>query len=374
MSETLEAVVEAPAKPVVASAGKPVSMNRSQPTPQEQQAPNPEQQSPEPTEEEKTALAEAEKQKLLNEKPQLTKEEIKALYEREFPTEAQQTEEQKKEAETARKKRMQDLFFANGGEPAHWAAAEGVLQLEDLTELSKNELTIELKAQGFNEAEIAEIQQQRYFQIEIDNLEIGDDETEEEFVAKKEALTKRVKYGTEKLLSRGQTIKKNAEKFFSELEKAVSEQDLQAQQDAQFIAKIDEVSKQLPRKITVQLGKLDNNDLGMVETDVPEAEIAEITAILKDPAQRNQILYTEDGNLNIQRISELLQKEKMLERIARESLLEGQTRQVAIFDKTFGSKNPHAIGVGGSTSTPQGQKGKVASFGKPQVVNKSAFK
>ena len=364
-------------KPVVASVGKPIPMQRvAQDVPRETlqeevvKAEEVKVEVVELTDEQKAAAAvpKATEEVATEQKP-LTREEIKALYEKEFPSHVELTDEQKVTKENDYQKRLLDLYVERGGTVEHFVAINNVTKM-DLTELSKSELTAELKAKGFSDTDVQEVLVERYYQLNPDELEQGDDETSEEYNARKEKVKLKVGYGTERLTNHSANIKKNAENILEGLKKGLSDRDLLKQEEAEFIAKIDEVSKSLPRKLTVELGKLENEALGSVQLDIPETDIAEITNLLKDPVQRQQLLYTENGDLNIEGISNLFLKSKMLERAARESLLEGQTRQVKIFEQTFPYRNPQAVGVGGSSSSPKvvGQ-GKVASFGKTQRVS-----
>jgi len=374
LAEVIEQTEEK--KPVVASVGKPIPMQRVAQEAVNQTEEVVEEQKVEVvelTDEQKTAAEEAAAPKateeVATEQKPLTREEIKALYEKEFPTHVELTDEQKVAKENDYQKRLLDLYTEGGGTLEQFVAINNVLKM-DLTELSKSELTAELKAKGFSDTDVQEVLVERYYQLNPDELEQNDDETDEEYNARKEKVKLKVGYGTERLTNHSANIKKNAEAILEGLKKGLSERDLQKQDEAEFIAKIDEVSKSLPRKLTVELGKLENEALGSVQMDIPESEITEIINLLKDPAQREQLLYTENGDLNIESISNLLLKNKMLERAAREALFEGQTREVRKFEKIFPYRNPQALGVGGSTSSPKTTgAGKVASFGKSQRVS-----
>ena len=376
MSETLEAEIQtaAPEVKTVASFGKPERIANN---PQQPKAADPAPEGKAEGKAEDEGAAGAATPEL--EKPSgeivnpLSDEELKAEYEKRFPTTAQQTEEQKKATELAFEKRMLDLYVEKGYNGEEFYLIKQAASA-DLSELSKAELTKELKAKGFDDAAITQIQVERYYQLNPDELEQGAEEEDAEFEARKEAVRKKVAYGTEKLTNRSAHMQKNAKDILNTLKEAVLESDLQKQKDAEFIAKIDEVSKSLPRKMNVQLGKLNDEDLGSVDADVSESEIAEIVAQLKDPTQRNKLLYTGESSteLNIDGIANLLLRNKSLEKIAREALLEGQTRQVEIFKKTFPIRNPNALGVGGSPAIPAktGSGRQVASFGKSQRMGR----
>lgn len=299
----------------------------------------------------------------------LTPDQIKEAYEKAFPKEIELTDEQKAAKAAAEDKELLDLYVANGGTIEHFSALKTIVSM-DLAQLSKDELVREMKLGGFDDTEISEMLVERYYQLNPDELEQGDDEDDEEFNARKEKIKKKVAYGTEKLTKRSAHIQQQAKGVLEGLKTAINQKNLDAKEEADFIAEIDEVSKALPRKLSVSLGKLNNEDLGSVETEVSEEDIAEVVSTLKEAEKRKQFLYNENGKLNSKRLAELLLKEKMLEKVTRESLLEGQTRQVAIFRQKFPINNAYALGVGGNTQQQPSsqQERKVAGFGKPQRV------
>lgn len=301
----------------------------------------------------------------------LTDDEIRAEYEKRFPKTLEPTAEQVAAREKEFDKRMLDLYVAMGRSGEEYYKIKEVAQA-DLTELSQSELVQELKAQGFDEKTIEAMKIERYYQLNPDEIEQGFDESEGDFEERKELVKKKVAYGTEKLTKRSLQKQKNAQDILNTLKEGVAEQDLQKQKDAEFIAKIDEVSKAMPRKLTLQLGKLNNEDLGSVDVDIPESEIEGIVVSLKDPVQRKQLLFTEEGDLDIEKVSNLLIRNKILELSAREALFTGRTQEVEKFKKVFPMRDPHSIGVGSPAAfirTGTGQKGKLASAGTPEIVN-----
>lgn len=305
----------------------------------------------------------------------LTDEELRAEYEKRFSKPADLTPEQIKATEAAFEKRMLDAYTEIGGKGEDFYTLKQVASM-DLTELSKMELTRELTAKGFSPEQIQAIQVERYYQLNPEEVTQAYEETEEEFQARKDFIKKKVEYGQEKFANRSAHIQKNAQETLDTLKETIAEKELLVKKENEFIAKVDEISKTLPRKLTLELGKLNNEDLGSVQVDIPEADIAAITASLKDPVQRRKILYTEAGELNIETITNLLLRNKVLEVAARESLFEGQTRQVAKFKEVFPNRSAHAVGIGGATSSSarEGKSGKITGFGKSQVMNQPYVK
>jgi len=295
-----------------------------------------------------------------NEPPKpLTDEELKAEYEKRFPTQAALTDEQKIQNEKAFEKRMLDLYIAGGGDLDQFTLLKQVANT-DLTELSKIELTKELKAKGFNDEEIAAIQKERYYQISEDELEQLDDETAKDFAKRK------AEYGKEKLESKAAYIKENAKDFLDNLKEAVNQKDLFTQKESEFVSNVEAHFKGVERKMALELGKAGDADISPVEYEVPEEIIAEAEAILKNPTTRKQLLFnTTDGSLNLKSIAELVLKAKMFDSAAKTSYLTGATREVEKFESIF-PKNPNALGVGGNNQANTGKPGKIVSAGQPQ--------
>lgn len=297
----------------------------------------------------------------------LTDEQLKELYDSRFSKSSEPTEEEKAAKEKESEKKMLDLFIENGGTAETFVQLKEILAT-DLTALSKSVVISEMKAQGFDDDFINEVLVERYYQINPDELEQGYDEDDEDYEARKEKVRKKVTYGNDVLAGKSKKVKEDAQSVFDNLRKAISDKESLVSEEAKFIAKVDEVSKNLPRKMTLSLGKLNNEDLGSIEVDIPEEEIKALTETFKDPVRREQILYNNEGELNIEGISELMLKNRILERAARESLLKGRTSQVEALSKVFPYKNPQEIGIGSNNAGNNGSVGKVAGFGKVQKI------
>lgn len=296
-----------------------------------------------------------------------TKEEIEARFKELNPERVELTEEQKVAKEKEKDEKRLQLYLKNGGKVEDYVGLKQVLD-SDLTELSKAELTRELKALNFDDETIAEMQRERYYQLNPDELEQSDDETDEEFEKRKAKIKAKVEFGSNKLTNRSAHLKDKAKYILDNLDKAIEAEELQKQDEVKFIAKINEVSKTLPRKLNIPLGKLNNEDLGTVDIDVQETSIAEITEQLKDASQRNKILYTEEGDLNVERISTLLLKEKLFDAGTREGFLSGRNDQIEKFKKVFPYRDAKDLGVGGGATPNGGSQKKVAGFGASQRV------
>lgn len=321
---------------------------------------------------EKLIQAEADKNKLVEAKP-LTDEQIKAEYEKRFPTKLAPSTEELKAQETALEKRMLDFYLEKGGTVEQFAGMKQIASA-DLTELSKSQLTKELKEAGFNEDQIKAIQKERYYQLEQAEIDEITDPVEKELAQKK------LDWGKKKLEGKATHIKKQAEESLNTLKQVIAEQDkqtatsaeakkLQATKETELTSNVEAHFKTVERKLTLQLGKVDDIEIAPVEYEVPETAIAEAESILKDPAKRKHLLYNDDGGLNIKSLSEIILKAKMFESAAKTSYLEGGNRQVEIFKKVFPIGDARAIGVGGGGKPKTGQPGKIVSAGKPQRFN-----
>lgn len=303
------------------------------------------------------------------EKPlELTDEQLREMFNARFPTKEEQTEEQKKAEVSALDKRMLDIFLEQGGKIEDFAKLKTFADF-DLKDLSKAAIVSSLKEQGFNDDEINEVLVEQYYQINPDELEIGDEETDEEFEARKAKIAKKVAYGNKRFESKGQRVKAQAEEKFDILRSIIEERDLEAKKQLEFIAKVDNLATTLPKNITLELGKLNDKDLGSVKVDVNAADITDVQNQMKDPVTLKKLLFNEDNTINEQSIANLLLRNKLLERAAREALFIGQTRQSDVLGAVFPTRNPNALGLGAAPFSKQGAgEGEVAGFGTAQRV------
>lgn len=303
----------------------------------------------------------------------LTDDEIKAEYEKRFPTTAQPTEAEVKAKADAFEQRMLNLFVEEGLKNPEKKAEDLINQYAalkaiaggDITELSKAELTRELKAAGFDEGQIADIQKERYYQLEQAEIDAIEDPAEKALAQKK------LDYGKKKLEGKATHQKQAAEQFFNTLKSAVTEKDLQATKESEFSSNVEEHFKKVERKLALQLGKSGDDDIAPVEYEVPEAVIEEAKNVLKDQSLRKQFLYNSDGSLNLANLSETILKAKMFDSAAKTAYLTGGHRQVEAFEKVF-PKNANALGVGGNNSAPAKGIGKIVSVGQPQRFKPAA--
>jgi len=292
---------------------------------------------------------------------ELSDEELKAQYEKRFPTQAALTDEEKQKQADAFEKRMLDLYVEGGGKIEEFALLKQVAT-QDLTELSKSELTKELKAIGItDQAHIDAIQKERYYQLE--QAEIDEIEDEEE----KALAQKKFDYGKAKFESKGKILKENAEDFLNNLKEAVNQKDFFTKRENEVSANVDEHFSKLEKKMTLQLGKVDNTDIAPVEYEVPQEVIDKARARLNTTAARKQLLFNQDGSINHTNLVDLVLKAELFESgtAAKTAYLTGADREVEKFEKLFPYRSASALGTGTSQQN-NGSAGKVAGVGKVQ--------
>lgn len=293
----------------------------------------------------------------------LTDEELKAEFEKRFPTQAALTDEDKQKQADAFEKRMLDLYVEGGGKIEEFALLKQVAAA-DLTEVSKAELTKELKAMGITDADqIAAIQKERYYQLEQAEIDDIEDETEKELAQKK------LDYGKAKFENKGKQIKENAEDFFNNLKEAVNQKDFFTERESKVSANVDEHFSKLEKKMTLQLGQVDNADIAPVEYEVPQDVIDKARAKLNTTASRKQLLFNQDGSINTANLADLVLKAELFESgtAAKTAYLTGADREVEKFEKIFPYRSASALGTGTSQQN-NGSAGKVAGIGKVQRV------
>lgn len=291
----------------------------------------------------------------------------KTLKEKLKPAPAVETDDEKQAKVKAREKRLLDKFLSNDGTIEQFTALKSLANA-DVKEISINELKRELKEEGkFTDDKIDDIINDMFFQIADDELEKYTDETEKEFLKRKK------EYGAQLLANRSKALKDKAVNILSNLESEIDAEDLSAQQEAQLSSTVEEHFKTLPRKLTFELGKSDDRQLDPIAYDVADADIQEVENELKDPAKRKQLLFNEDGSLNVANIADMRVKIKVLESLLKTTYLAGEKKQVEFFESRFGT-NPHMIGVGGAgkgAGQNNGSKtnGKATGFGKAVRTN-----
>lgn len=289
------------------------------------------------------------------------------------PVTAAETPEELAKKEEAVEKRMLDLFVANGGKVEQFVDVKKIMTA-DLSEISKQQLKDELIEAGVDETEVDAVVKQMFLQEDLATIEQDEDETAEQFEARKAKLEKKVKYGAEKLANRSSHIQAQAKGIYEGLKKQVEKIDSDTATEAALQSSIDTHLQTVPREMKIEVGKVtlgDNVEIEVAPIDIkiPEEAITALSEQLKDPKQRDALFYDTKGNLDIAKISELYLRNKVLETAVKSSYIKGETngatRQVEEFRKRFPSNSAYAVGVGGA-ATKHVDKTAVASTGKPQ--------
>lgn len=294
---------------------------------------------------------------------------VEKIKEKLKPVEVLPTDEQKKKAEADKELRLVELFIKNGGTLDQFNQIKSIANA-DVKELSKKDAIQEYVAAGFSEDEAKDIVKVRYFQNELDNIEqdVDNDESDEDFAKRKATLQKKIEFGSKKLETKSSHKIQQAGEVLKSLQQAYDSEILQQQAEAKNSSNVDELLTKMPRKVTYELGKINDQEIPPIEHEVSDESIKQVAEILKDPAKRNNIFNNEDGTLNLSKISQLLINNFEYERSLKNAYLEGGSRQVAIFEKTFPARSAYELGVGG-TLVKNTDNGTVTQRGKRQVVS-----
>lgn len=274
------------------------------------------------------------------------------------------SEEQKAKIAQDKEKKYVDLFLKGGGTAEQYVAIKkvGEYKDDDLIALSIKDLKAEYKAAGFSDEQAEEMLLNSYNQISDEDLDLEEDEDDKEYLKKKK------EYGAKNLASRSLHTKAQAQKILADLTKAAESEDSDNAEEKAISSKIEEQFQKMPRKLTLEIGKVNNNVIPPIEYEVSESDLNEVKAMLQNTAERNNFLYTPEGSLNISNIATVLARNKMLESAVKKAYHEGGHRQTTEVRKIFPALTGSQLGVGGSTETNvKGQKGKLVSYGKPQV-------
>lgn len=324
-----------------------------------------------------------------NKVPELSEVQLKALFKETFGEDfdgdidslkaklkkpaAELTQEEKDKEEAEWDKLQLQVYLDAGGTIENYAALKAVAAM-DLTDLSKAELSKRMKKAGFDEDEIEDALKIQFFQHQtIDQLIQDTNETDAAFEARKERVKKLNAYGSAEMQEVGKIIKGQADATLRNLRQSVvdfkAEQVELAKQESQILSTVDEVISKVPKKITFELGKINNIEIAPVEHEVKPEDIAEVTALLKDPATRNKFTNS-DGTPNIQAIADLEIENRNLKRLVKVGYVQGDTRAVEFFRQKFPFASASDLGLGSAnrSSIDGGGKGVVASSGPVQRV------
>lgn len=274
------------------------------------------------------------------------------------------TEAEVRAREEAHEKRVLNHYINDlGGKPEDYVALKNLAgtPAEELAHtVLRNELMTE---NGFSQEQAEEIIAQRYFQYSDEDIDLLEDEADKDILRKKRA------YGAKQLANRALPHIEQAKAALKELTDAITAQDFLGEQEAKLSSKIDEMLSKTNRKLVFQLGENNGQKIDPIEYNIADADIAEVSGLLKDPAKRQAFFYNPDNSLNLDNVTNVLLRNKYLESALKTAYLTGSTREVETVQKVFPFSNPRDLGVGGAASGgSQATTGKFKAAGKPQVV------
>lgn len=297
---------------------------------------------------------------------------IDALKEKLNPTQpkAEPTPEEIEKKNNTLEKRMLDKFIQGGGKVEDFTSVKQLLNA-DVAEVSKGVLKKELLDAGFDEEETKAIIKQRYLQHDLESLVFDEegDETKEDFDKRKAKLEKEVVYGAGQLANRSLPIKQKAETIWNNLKAEVELEDADAAREAKFSTQVDSHVQSLPKSISIEIGKYDNKDIEPIvyeNTELFQQVHQEVSAFLKNRTEREKFFFDEEGNPNLSTVTDLLVKNKILEKAAGAIFAKGGTHQVKIFEQTFPARKATDLGVGGANAPVNKNKGQPVSRGQTQ--------
>lgn len=271
------------------------------------------------------------------------------------------SEEEQKRIETETENKLYQLHVKRGGTPDQWAAFKGLIAA-DAKELGINKVKADLIKDGFTAEQAEKIATKMHFQLTDDELALIADEDE------KALLQKARDFGLKKQENRGLYTKNTAKSYFDSLKTELQELDTENKKMEQHTAKAVDAIKNFQRKQTLQLGEREGVQLSPVEYDVQEETLNEVLEMVKDPVKFEQLLYTKEGDLNLDFLVPHLVNSVTREKAAKVAFFTGETNAINEFQAKFGS-TPPPIGGNGKQ---EGQKGKIVAAGKPQA-GKPAF-
>ena len=275
------------------------------------------------------------------------------------------TPEEKEKIQKEREQKVLTNYLAKGGKVEDFVSLTNLAKATKV-EIAIGEITRDLKDQNFTDEEIQGIIKERYYQFSDEEIEELDDDDDKESYKRKRA------YGSKQLENRAASIKKQAEDYLKILNDDVDALDNSAKHESEFSSKVDEHLKTLPKKITFELGEVNNKPIDPIDYEVVDTDITEIAETLKDPQKRKQYFFTDEGDLNLTNVAQLMLDNKILKSALKRVYLEGGTRQTKVLESVF-PRQPHAIGLGGITpagNTNKGQAGKLVGKGRPEVANR----
>jgi hypothetical protein len=280
-------------------------------------------------------------------------------------TKTEPTAEEKERSEKEFENRILQRFTTAGGTIEQYATLKRLANAKP-EDLSLAELKRELKESGFNEDEASSIIEEHYFQLSDDDIAKYDDETDREFAKRKRD------YGKKKMNSIAENFINTAQKALKDLRESIEAEDASVkdatEKEKNISSTVDEVLSKFERKLSFNMGEQNGQTIPPVEFEVSTADIDEVKDLLKDPSKRKSFFYNEDGTtLNLSNITNVLLRNKALEKAVKHAYTTGVDRQVEEFEKVF-PKSAQSVGLGNPMANDKNKGSKkVVSVGKPTI-------
>lgn len=290
------------------------------------------------------------------------------------PAAVEPTAEEKLAQEKQIDKEMLDLFQSNGGTVEQYVLLKQLTTIP-LKDLSLNDLVTELKSNNFTDDEIKTIVAERYYAGNPDELQKlkdpqGQDESDEDFNKRKDLRKRLNTYYGSKLESRSSHRKSQAEGILKGLRDALQIKDDLAKAETVFSSTVDEFVTKLPRKINLELGQVNNQQIDPVPFEIDQDTIDATANLFKDPSKRKQFFFNPDNSLNLTNVGQMYLENQYLKQALKKVYLEGGNRTAAEVEKVFPGFKPQELGIGGVPKQEAGQAGKIVKAGKPQTVRR----
>lgn len=264
------------------------------------------------------------------------------------PPAPEPSEEEKKKAQTSQDMTLLQRFVAKGHTPQEFTLLQQIAN-SDIKEFSLAEAKRELINAGFNADEVDDEIKARYYQLSEDEKENLSENDKE--------LLKKHEYFTNKLANKSAYKIEQAKGVFSALQAEIDAENYEKQVDAKLSSTVEEIAKKMDRKIVLDMGVSNGQQLNPVEYIIEDADILDIQSTLSDKAKREQFLYNQDGSENVENLFDALKWKKIALSLAKKSLLQGATEQVDFFNTKFPT-NPYSVAPGHVRTGKTGEVGK----------------
>ncbi len=281
-------------------------------------------------------------------------------------TNAAPTEEEKEKTRIAKEQRIINEHLSRKGTVEQFTTFKNIITAEKKT-LGLQKEVEDLVAAGFSQEDATEMANTRYFQLTDEQIEAIEDKD-----LKAKALKER-EVGFKKLENKGDYLQKTAQSYLNILEKTLADQDAEKSKMEQHTSTVEDAIKKYQRKETIDLGKIDDQDISPIEFEYSDTALASAKELLIDAKKFDDNLFTNDGGVKVEFILPYLIKAFSFPEVAKKSYLIAQDRAVEHIKAKFSATPPPLNGSSGKkngTGTP----GKLVSAGDRQIFRPAAHK